>query len=113
MKYILSNQKQDLVEIGQENPIRFMLLTHQDKHTFVNTTDPFKCKDYFNDFTTYRHFGRRFGIYGMRSEQAKFDNDGGLHVFIANISPFFVDNATRLVEGELGPLWGIFFKFFS
>lgn len=79
-------------ESPQNNPLRWVLLHQVDQGVFENTTNPFKCKDYFNDFVAHSKGHEPFDAYGMRSDVAKFDEHGGLYVLVYNITATFFDN---------------------
>lgn len=93
-------------EANQSNPLRFYLLERVSDETFKNTTNEFKCKDYFNDFLTYKHFGTKAIVYGMPWESAKFDSDGGLYVLCVNTFPDFAGNIKRVIEPTFTHYWG-------
>lgn len=90
------------IENSQINPLRWVLLHQVDEGVYENTTNVFKCKDYFNDFVATYHKAPTFGVYGMQSDVAKFDEHNGLSVAILNLHTNFEHNfnvvITKLCE---------------
>lgn len=84
-------------ESTQVNPIRWLCLHEVSEGVFENTTNLFKCKDYFNDFTAHWHKEKPFKIYHMPSDAAVFDAHGGLYVLICNLCEQFIDNFNRVI----------------
>jgi hypothetical protein len=84
-----------------------MLLEHKGEGVWENTTNEFKCKDYFNDFVIYKHTGHSFSAHGMRSNWVKFDPNGGLYILTKNVSPTFEQNILNVIIPEFGKTWGV------
>lgn len=107
MKIIYSHDSTvDYSESTQRNPIRWTLLKSVSQDEYVNTTNEFKCKDYFNDFVAFKHTGKRFRMYGMWSDQATFCLDGGLYVLVNNTTPEFAKNVRNVLKPTFKDLWG-------
>lgn len=107
MKVILDNVGHvRYSEASQSNPLRFYLLERVSDETFKNTTNEFKCRDYFNDFVTYKHFGTKATVYGMPWESVKFDSKGGLYVLCVNTFPEFAGNIKRVIKPTFTAYWG-------
>ena len=96
MKLVINEFNHNYTENDQRNPIKWMLM-RRDGGTYTNTTDWFKCKDYFNDFVAYKHLGLVFEQYGMRSQWANF-YEGGLYVLVKNTTPHFAGNVARVCK---------------
>ena len=105
MEIILKNLARKYTESPQINPLRWVCLHQIGQETFENTTSIFKCKDYFNDFVAYKHSKNVFRMYGMNSDDAKFDAHGGLSMLVFNITPHFEGNLKRVLEPVFGKLW--------
>jgi len=99
---------QRYTESGQRNPIRYVCLRKLDDGSYVNTTQEFKCKDYFNDFVI-NHHGCHLGvftIYGMDSDQGHFNLDGSMDVLMYNLTEHFEQNIKNVIDPVFGELWG-------
>lgn len=92
-------------ESPQTNPIRYVVMHQIGDNDFINTTNPFKCKDYFNDFVAHKHKHPVFECYGMKSDAATFDQYGGLYVLVYNITTKFRENLERVLE-PFARKWG-------
>ena len=93
-------------ESPQANPVRWLALKEIESGVFVNTTAPFKCKDYFNDFVIYKHTGHEFRAHGMKSSAAEFNTDGSLYVLVLNVTEFFEQNIKNILEPTMLKEWG-------
>jgi len=106
MKITYTHLEQGLIESSQNNSLRWVCLKKR-LETFTNTTPVFKCKDYFNDFVVHRHMKKVFRMYGMDSNQAKFDRKGGMWILLANVTSYLASNIENCINTEFGPTWGI------
>ena len=95
----------DYSESPQNNPIRWILLAKVGEDEYESTTQPFKCKDYFNDFVIYKQLGKEFRVHGMRSQQAKFCERSGLYVLVYNTTPEFVQNVKNVLQVTFKDAW--------
>lgn len=93
-------------ESPQANPVRWLALKETEPGVFVNTTAPFKCKDYFNDFVIYKHTKHEFRAHGMKSSVAEFNEDGSLYVLVLNATEFFEQNIKNILEPTMLKDWG-------
>lgn len=93
-------------ESPQANPVRWLALKEIEPGVFVNTTAPFKCKDYFNDFVIYKHTKHEFRAHGMKSSDAEFNADGSLYVLVLNVTEFFEQNIKNILEPTMLKEWG-------
>ena len=85
-------------EAPQTNPIRFVAMHQIGENEYTNSTNVFKCKDYFNDFVAHKHKHSSFEAYGMLSNAVTFDQYGGLYVLVFNITNNFRKNLERVLE---------------
>lgn len=99
-----------LMENSQENPIRWAMCKEVSPDVLVNTTPIFKCRDYFNDFVAKKHLKKLFEVYGMNSDWASFDEQGGAYVLVANLKPKFLENLDNFVNVLLKKNWGFVIK---
>lgn len=99
-----------LMENSQENPIRWAMCKEVSPDVLVNTTPIFKCRDYFNDFVAKKHLKKLFEVYGMYSDWASFDEQGGAYVLVANLKPKFLENLDNFVNVLLKKNWGFVIK---
>ncbi len=107
-KIVYNHFGQRYTESGQRNPIRYVCLRKQEDGSYVNTTQEFKCKDYFNDFVI-NHHGCHLGvftIYGMKSDQGHFNPDGSMDVLMFNLTEHFEQNIKNVIDPVFGELWG-------
>ncbi len=107
-KIVYNDLYQRYIETSQRNPIRYICLRKQDDGTYVNTTQEFKCKDYFNDFVVYHHGCHlgKFNCYGMSSDQGHFNEDGSMDVLMYNLTEDFEQNIRNVIDPVFGELWG-------
>lgn len=99
-----------LMENSQENPIRWAMCKEVSPDVLVNTTPLFKCRDYFNDFVAKKHLKKLFEVYGMYSDWASFDEQGGAYVLVANLTSKFLENLDNFVNVLLKKNWGFVIK---
>src|SRR5215217_7220298 len=90
MKVIPFAGEYALSEVGQTNPLRWVVLHRTDEETFVAQTTGFKCKDYFNDLVAKYH-GHELSIYGFSTAKVEV-NEEGLYVQLKNITGDFDTN---------------------
>ncbi len=109
IKLNYTHQPVAYTESGQVNPIRWCLLRKDGEDSYENTTNVFKCRDYFNDFVVYKHMGHEFRSYGMSWNLAEFDEEGGMYVLVAGIRKNFLANIDNVIHAEFGKTWD--FKF--
>lgn len=101
MKIIPFPGKYDLAEVGQTNPLRWVVLHRTDGDTFEAQTAQFKCKDFFNDIVAKYH-GFELAIYGFKTESIKV-NEEGLYLHLHHVAEGF-DANLKLVN-EFGAKW--------
>lgn len=78
-------------ENSQVNPIRFCILKEKDG-VFVNLTNWFKCRDFFNDVVYTKQTGNPITIYGFNSELG-LSKDEDMFLALGNLTiPTFKDN---------------------
>lgn len=106
MQVNYSDIKYTYCESPQANPVRWLVLKETEPGVFVNTTAPFKCKDYFNDFVIYKHTQHEFRAHGMKSSAAEFNTDGSLYVLVLNVTEFFEQNIKNILEPTMLKEWG-------
>lgn len=105
MQINLKSLKIALVEDFQSNSLRYVCLHQTGEEQFENTTNVFKCKDYFNDFVAHKHGYKPFKMFGMPSAAAKFDQYGGLTILVSGITPNLEGNIRRVLT-PFRKLWG-------
>lgn len=107
-KIVYNSLSQRYTESSQRNPIRYICLRKQENDTYVNTTQEFKCKDYFNDFVIHHHGCHlgMFSVYGMKSDQGHFNPDGSMDVLMYNLTEHFEQNIKNVIDPVFGELWG-------
>lgn len=103
-KNLLSfNKATDYAEVGQANPIRFVVYYKKEDGTYQAQTNEFKCKDFFNDMVSW-YYGYKFCRYGMDFREFSL-NDEGVYVELRNLTPTFLDNV-KVVLGEEFKVFG-------
>ena len=107
MKFNIKSLKHNYTESGQKNPIRWMVLHQTGENEYENTTDWFRCKDYFNDFVAYKHGHDEFQVYGMTSSWGKFDANGGMYVLVKDTLSGFEHNIQTVILNEFTESWGV------
>lgn len=110
MQINLKKLLQGYTEAGQNNPLRYVCLHQVGENVFENTTNVFKCKDYFNDFVAARHGAPEFRIYGMTSSRGKFDQYGGMTLLLGGVTPNLEGNMRRVLE-PFRKQWGVDYSF--
>lgn len=98
-------ERNEYTESPQKNPIRFIALHQVGDKEYINSTNIFKCKDYFNDFVAHKHGHKEFRQYGMLSSAAVFDQYGGLSVLVYNITSKLKENIARVLQ-PFEKAWG-------
>mgnify|MGYP003552333533 FL=1 len=93
-------------ELDQKNPLRWTFMKKV-KDTYTNSSNIFKCKDFFNDVIAYRHLKKKFVKYGMGSDSAKFTRKGGIWVLLNNTTDSLIGNIERCINKEFKDTWGI------
>ena len=79
---IIPKTFQEYGEMGQINPIRWTIL-HRKGEDYIYQSNPFKCKDFFNDVVAYRKVKKSFEMYGFKNN-VKFNREG-LYVLLTNL----------------------------
>jgi len=93
MKFIKDFEEHSLIENNQSNPIRWQVIIpteHQD--TFKEITQPFKCRDYFNDIIISSKIEDDFECYGFRTSYKKLEGISGLYLKLTNLYSCFEEN---------------------
>lgn len=93
-------------ELDQKNPLRWTFMKKV-KDTYTNSSNIFKCKDFFNDVIAYQHLKKKFVQYGMGSDSAKFTRKGGIWVLLSNTTPNLIGNIERCINEEFKDTWKI------
>lgn len=106
MKITYKTTRQTYNETPQKNSLRWILLEEVATGEFINTTNAFMCKDYFNDFVAWKHSKADIEIYGMRANNAKFDTTGGLYVLLTGVQKGLFSNIDNIINVELQKAWG-------
>lgn len=110
MQINLKKLQQSYTESPQNNPLRYCCLHQVGEEAFENTTNVFKCKDYFNDFVAHKHGADPFVVYGISSDVAKFDQYGGLTVLFSGITANLEGNMRRVLA-PFRKQWGVDIQF--
>lgn len=81
-------------EVGQKNPLRWMLLKQVKKNQFVQDSYWLKCKDFFNDYVYARmKCGAPFQIFGFNTQEMSVGKpDEPVFVLLKNYGEAFLDN---------------------
>ncbi|HET8685996.1 MAG TPA: hypothetical protein VFM18_04950 [Methanosarcina sp.] len=93
MKFIKDFKEYSLTENSQSNPIRWQVIVpteHQD--TFKEITQPFKCRDYFNDIIISSKIEEDFECYGFRTSYKKLEGISGLYLKLTQLYSCFEEN---------------------
>lgn len=93
MKFIKDFEEHSLIESNQSNPIRWQVIVpteHQD--TFKEITQPFKCRDYFNDLIISSKIQEDFECYGFRTSYKKLEGISGLYLKLTQLYSCFEEN---------------------
>lgn len=86
----------DYSEIGQHNPLRFIVLSKEGDF-YTNDTGWFRCKDFFNDLVFTRQTGNAIRIYGFDTKFAVgMDNTQPLLVGLKKLTQTFQYNVMAL-----------------
>jgi hypothetical protein len=97
----IKDLKRFYVESPQNNPINYITL-YKNKEGLINTTNWFKCRDFFNDVIAAKN-KFFFYIHGFENKRVKF-NDEGLYVGVKNLldKNCFIKNLESWITNELG-----------
>jgi hypothetical protein len=92
-------------EISQSNSLRYMMLKRDSEHTFNNTTNEFKCRDFFNDFAYSLNTGEEFTKYGMFSTAAKLDVEDRVWMLLKYTAFGLKHNINAVLLPKLKETW--------
>lgn len=95
------------IENDQHNPIRWTMLEEVEDKVFKNTTNRFRCRDYFNDFVAFNRGIPKFSTYGMDSDQGKVDKDGGFYILLTGCLSNLMQNLQEVINPELESVYGV------
>ena len=96
-------------EIGQVNPIRWVVMKKDENGDFSSQSSTLRCKDFFNDWVYTRKTKKPMKIYGFDTgKMDDIDDKKAGFVLVYNICPRFLDNLKVLNEFLLEQTPGIF-----
>lgn len=93
MKFIKDFENHSLIENGQSNPIRWQVIVPtEDPNVFKEVTQPFKCRDYFNDIIISSKIQEDFECYGFETSYKKLEGISGLYLKLTQLHSCFEEN---------------------
>jgi len=90
---IKPQNKSSYIEEGQENPIRWLILSKVDDTTLQQESAWIKCKDFFNDLAYTIQTGKKFIIYGFNAGNMNPPKPGEpVYMLLKGLSKGFKNN---------------------
>jgi len=91
-------------EVDQHNPLRWVIFKREGD-AFIQQTNQFRCKDFFNDFVAKYH-GNDCIIYGMNTAKVEVDSYG-MFIGLWNTTPQLVSNIEKALNPKLKEECGV------
>jgi hypothetical protein len=89
-------------EVGQANPMRWMLMFNEEDGSLSSQSGLIACKDFFNDVVAWKKTQTAFKIYRF-DNQVKF-NEEGMYLLLSNIAD--TENFIANISAAINPtLW--------
>lgn len=93
MKFVPQLVQKTYTEIGQPNPLRWIICNDDKKGNAVQVSNIIRCKDFFNDLTYTIQTGKGFSIYGFNAKEYSPPKKGEPVVFAVKfLFPEFFSN---------------------
>lgn len=96
IKLTLTNTFGLYSENNQPNPIRWTILRQDGDESFVNVSNKFRCKDYFNDVVYNLQTGQNLVAYGFDTTPLKLNKDEPVPLLLSDLDDCFEVNLQML-----------------